>query len=61
LKKCKPPVFDNIPAALAQGGGKTMRSEIHKLIKVTWNKKELPYQWEESTVIPIHRKSDKID
>jgi hypothetical protein len=38
-----------------------LRSEIHKLIKLIWNKEELPHQWKESVVVPIHRKGDKTD
>jgi hypothetical protein len=38
-----------------------LRSEIHKLIKLIWNKKELPHQWKESIVVPIHKKGDKTD
>jgi hypothetical protein len=26
-----------------------------------WNKEELPHQWKESTVVPIHKKGDKTD
>jgi hypothetical protein len=26
-----------------------------------WNKEELPHQWKESTVVPIHKKVDKTD
>jgi hypothetical protein len=36
-------------------------SEIHKLIKLIWNKEELPHQWEESVVVPIHKKGDKTE
>jgi sorting nexin-29 len=61
LKRYKSPDVDQIPAELIQAGGETMRSEIHKLIKLIWNKEELPHQWEESTVVPIHKKGDKSD
>jgi hypothetical protein len=36
-------------------------SEIHKLIMLIWNKEELPHQWKESIVVPIHRKGYKTD
>jgi hypothetical protein len=50
------PGADQIPAELIQaGGGGTLHSEIHKLIKFIWNK-ELSHQWKESIVIPIHKK-----
>jgi hypothetical protein len=26
-----------------------------------WNKEELPHQWKESIVVPIHKKNDKTD
>jgi hypothetical protein len=46
---------------LIQARGETLRSEICKLIKLIWNKEELPHQWKESIVVPIHKKSDKTD
>jgi hypothetical protein len=38
-----------------------LRSEIHKLIKLIWNEEELPHQWKESIMVPIHKKGDKTD
>jgi hypothetical protein len=35
--------------------------EIHKLIKLIWNKEELSHQWKESNVVPIQKKGDKTD
>jgi hypothetical protein len=61
LKRYESPGVDQIPAELIQAGGETLRSEIHKLIKLIWNKEELPHQWKESIVVPIHKNGDKTD
>jgi hypothetical protein len=46
---------------LIKAGGRTIRSDIHKLINSSWNKEELPEQWKESIIVPIYKKSDKTD
>jgi hypothetical protein len=61
LKSYKSPGIDQIPAELIQAGGETLRSDIHKIIKLIWNKEELLHQWKESIVVPIHQKDDKTD
>jgi hypothetical protein len=61
LKSYKSPGVDQIPAELIQARGENLRSEIHKLIKLIWNKEELPHQWKESIVVPIHKKGDKTE
>jgi hypothetical protein len=61
LKRYISPGVDQIPAELFQAGGEILRSEIHNLIKLIWNKEELPHQWKESIVVPIHKKGDKTD
>jgi hypothetical protein len=38
-----------------------LRSEIHRLTKLIWNKEELPHRWTESVVVPIHKKGDETD
>jgi hypothetical protein len=55
------PGTDQIPAELIQAGGETLCPEFHKRIKLIWNKEELPHQWKESTVAPIHKNGDKTD
>jgi hypothetical protein len=44
LKSYKSPGFDQIPAKLIQAGGGTLRSQIHKLIKLIWNKEDGHHQ-----------------
>jgi hypothetical protein len=58
---CKTPGSDQIPAELIQAGGETLVSVIHKLINSIWNKEELPDQWKESIIVPIHKKGYKTD
>jgi hypothetical protein len=43
------------PQLIREGGGEeTLRSEIHKLIMLIWNKGEFSHQWKVSIVVPIH-------
>jgi hypothetical protein len=60
LKRYTSPDVDHIPAELDEADGKTLRSGIHKLITSIWNKEELPHEPKGSTVVPIHRKGDKL-
>jgi hypothetical protein len=61
LKKYKSPGNDQIPAELIQAGGEMLLFAIHKLINSVWNKENLPDQWKESIIVPIHKKGDKTD
>jgi hypothetical protein len=47
LKRHKSPATDQIPAELFKAGGRTICSEIHRLINSICNKEELPEQWKE--------------
>jgi hypothetical protein len=61
LKSCKFPGSDQIMAELIKAGSEILVSVIHKLIKAIWNKEELPDQWKESIIVPIHKKGNKTD
>ena len=43
---------DQIPTELITAGGRTIYSEIHKLINSIWNEGELPEEWKESIIVP---------
>jgi len=45
FKRCNSLGFDQSPAELIPGGGRTVHAEIHKLFNSVWNEKELPQQW----------------
>ena len=51
LKRHKSPGIDSITAELIKAGGRTFRSEIHKLINSIWNKGELPEQWKKYIIV----------
>jgi hypothetical protein len=61
LKTYKSPDSDEIPAELIQAGAEILLSAIHKLVNFISNKEELPDQWKESIIIPVHKKGDKPD
>jgi hypothetical protein len=61
LEKYKLSGSDHILAELIHVGGQIFLSTFHKLINSTWNKEELPDQWKESIIVPIHKKGDKSD
>jgi hypothetical protein len=61
LKKYKSPGSDQTPAELIQAGFETLLSAIYKLINCAWNKEELPDQWKEFIIVPIHKMGDKTD
>jgi hypothetical protein len=55
IKRHKSPGIDQLQAELIKTGGKTIRSEIHKLINSDWNKEELPEEWKESIILPAYK------
>ena len=61
LKRPRSPDVDQIPAELIKAGGKTIFSEIHKLINSIQNKVEVPEEWKESIIVLIYTKGDKAD
>jgi hypothetical protein len=61
LETHKSPGIDQIPAELIKVGGRTIRSEIHKLINSIWNKEELHEQWKESIIVLIYKMGDNTD
>jgi hypothetical protein len=60
LKKYKLIGSDQIAPEVIQRDDESLLSEIHKLIKSVWNKEELPDQWMESIIVPIHEKVIKL-
>jgi hypothetical protein len=59
LRKRKSPGSDQIPAELIQAGGEILLCAIRKLINSVWIEEELPDQWKESVIVPVHKKGDK--
>jgi len=60
-KRHTSPGIDQMPAELIKAEGRTICSEIHKLINSVWNKEELPQELKESIIVPIYNKGNKTD
>jgi len=50
-----------IAAKLIKAGGRTVRSELHKLINSIWNEEKLPEKWKDSIILLIYMKGDTTD
>jgi hypothetical protein len=61
LKSHISPGIGQIPTELIKAGVMTIHFAIQKLIISIWNKKELPEEWKESIIVPIHKNGDKTD
>jgi hypothetical protein len=55
LKRHKPLGTNQGPAELISKG-RTIRSEIHKIINSIWNEEELAQEWKETITLPIYKK-----
>jgi hypothetical protein len=53
------PGSDQTPAERIQAVGEMLLSVIHKFINSISNKEELPDQWKESVIVPVHKNGDK--
>jgi len=60
-KNIKSPDTDKILADLIKARGRTILSEINKLINSIWNMEELPEQCKVSISVRIHKYGDKTD
>jgi hypothetical protein len=61
VKQAKSLGTDKILAKLIKAGDETLCSKVHDLICSIWNKEELPQQWKESIILPMHKNGDKTD
>ena len=52
---------DQIPIEMIKAGGRTVCYEVYKLINSIWNEVELPEEWKQSIIAPIHKKGNKTD
>jgi hypothetical protein len=59
LKRQKSPGTDQIPNKFIKAGGKTVHSEIQKLINSNWNKDKWPQKWRSQPVYLFIRRMTK--
>ena len=61
IKSKKSPSIYQIPAELITAGGRTIRSEIHKLITSIWNKEDFSKVWKELITAHAQETGDETD
>ena len=61
LKNNKAPGNDNLPAELFKNGGEALINQLEILIHEIWKEERIPKSWNESVIIPLHKKNDKLD
>jgi hypothetical protein len=54
LKRHKSPGTDEIPAELIKPGGRTIHTEIHKLVNSIWSKEEFHKEWQKSIIVHLY-------
>ena len=52
---------DNIPAELLKMGGEELTKVMHQMILQIYNSETMPETWLEGTIVPLHKKGDKLD
>lgn len=57
LKNNKSPGSDEISCELIKKGGPSLEYEIYKLIRKCWKEENIPSQWREVIIVPIHKKA----
>lgn len=60
LKNNKAPDEDNLPAELFKHGGEKLAAKLQLAQKV-WHTEEMPKEWKNIVIYPIHKKDDKLE
>lgn len=60
LKNNKAPGPDNVPAELLKYGGSGLVDVLHEMVSKLWKEEDLPDEWMEGAMCPLHKKGDKL-
>lgn len=61
LKNNKTPGEDGIVAEMWKIGGEFAKEKVHRCLKDIWTKGEIPNDWKQALIHPLHKKGDKTD
>ena len=60
LKNGKAAGSDEIAAEVVKGGGQAMIDWLWELLREVWKTKQVPQEWKNATLIPLHKKDRKV-
>lgn len=61
MRNHKAPGEDGITNELLKHGGRSAKTEIHRLIDLIWKKEEMPNDWKTGLIAPIYKKGNKLE
>ena len=59
LKNSKAAGSDEIAAEVVKDGGQAMIEWLWELLREVWKTKQVPQEWKNATLIPLHKKKDR--
>ena len=61
VKNNRAPGEDSVTLELIKYGGSKLQNRIHQLIKIIWEREQMPQEWGTAIIYPIYKQGDKLE